>query len=328
MKRLFALAIHRFEYLRSSEKPVVAGLIDSESFFLSLTIDDLSQIVGRVIDTTTWDPAALLRQAEADARYLDRHPVCMISVQSPEYPPLLRHIYDPPFLLFVRGVLPDPETPSLAIVGTRSPGVGAAAGAFRLAQGCAAAGFPVVSGLALGIDAAAHLGALKSRGVTVAVLGNGIDSVYPRSHRGLAHRILESGGGIVSEYAPGIPPAKYHFPERNRIISGLCRATIIAQAPEKSGALITADFASEQGRDLYILRAGMNGVEGAGGYALARDGVDVIDSVTDMVADWLTGGERRETQLAPIPQYDRRDGVLVGRQLALQLEQELEVNNP
>ncbi|TVR03436.1 MAG: DNA-protecting protein DprA [Spirochaetaceae bacterium] len=326
MKSLFALAIHRAEFLSADEKTVVADMVSSEGFFRTLTVDMLSQVVGRVLRSTAWDPVVALRLAESDLRFVERHSVSVIDRFDPDYPPMLAEIHDPPYLLFVRGSMPDSGTPSVAIVGTRKPSEQALIATNELAEGCAAAGLTVVSGLARGIDAAAHLGALRRRGITVAVLGNGIDTVYPSSHRTLAYRILEQGGAIVSEYPPGTPPIRYHFPARNRIISGICRSVVVAEAPAQSGALHTSEFALEQGRDLFVLAAGTHGEAGAGCRALARDGAAVIDDVRDILVDWGSAGARSAEQ-APAgsgARY-RGSGAAVGRQLALELEREIGV---
>jgi len=171
----------------------------------------------------------------------------------------------------------------------------------------AAAGLPVISGLARGIDVAAHEGAL-GRGVTGAILASGIDMVTPSSHRAQAARIIDSGGFLASEYAPGIAPRKYHFPARNRIISGLARGVVVVQAPARSGALITAEYALDQGRDLFVHRAGLDVAAGAGGAELAADGAYVIDGADDVLEDWgiappassaITGREVARASQAP-----------------------------
>jgi DNA processing protein len=202
------------------------------------------------------------------------------------YPPLLGEIYSPPFLLYYLGRLPDPEKPAAALVGTRKPSPAAAAQAYSLGRGLAGAGIAVVSGLALGIDAMAHRGCVDGGGVTVAVLGSGLDELYPASNRPLARRILASGGAIVSEYPPGTKPCRWNFPERNRIISGLARGTVIVEAPERSGALHTARFALEQGRDLWAGKAGLVSPRGAGTRKLVEDGCGTVASAADILTEW------------------------------------------
>lgn len=329
MRMLYALAINRADFLTGREKLVLAEIVDSETFLTSLTIDDLSQIVGRVLNTRLWDPVRYLELARRDARYIERSGIKTVVMSDSRYPAQLRAIYDPPFLLHVRGDLPRWDVPAVAIVGTRNPTEVAVAATLRLAHECAAAGIPVVSGLARGIDGAAHQGALRGAGVTLAVLGSGIDVIYPQSHRSLAARILDHGGAILSEYPPDSEPTRYRFPERNRVISGLCRSVVIAQAPEKSGALLTADYALEQGRDLYVLREGLEGETGAGGRNLRREGSVVVAAVEDIVGDWLgvsavvsDGGHR----VVGLPATT--GPTHAGRQLALKLEQELQQIGP
>jgi DNA processing protein len=170
-----------------------------------------------------------------------------------EYPELLREIHDMPYALYCRGNYEVLKQESCAIVGTRKATGNGRKAAYELAQGLCENGLTVISGLALGIDAMAHKGALNvSDGKTAAVLACGLDTVYPRANTQLAARILQNDGCLVSEYALGEEPLKYRFPERNRIISGLSKATVVIEAPAKSGSLITADFALEQNRDLFF----------------------------------------------------------------------------
>ena len=200
------------------------------------------------------------------------------------YPPLLREIYDPPACLFCRGFLPNPEKAAIALVGTRHPTAAASVQALALGRELARAGITVISGLALGIDALAHRGALEGGGLTLAVLGSSVDEVYPASNRDLARRILKAGGSLVSEYNLGTTPKKWYYPQRNRIISGIARATVIVEAPERSGALITGRFALEQGRDLFVASAGVDSPIGKGTKALAREGCPVISCAADVLA--------------------------------------------
>ncbi|MDX9957738.1 MAG: DNA-processing protein DprA, partial [Spirochaetia bacterium] len=171
-------------------------------------------------------------------------------------------------------------------VGTRYPtgnGLKISAG---FAREAAAAGIPVVSGLARGIDAAAHRGALLGSGPTFAVLGCGIDTVYPRANKELAMRMISGGGGLISEYPPGVTPSRWTFPERNRILAGLCRSTVVVEAPTGSGALITASFALEEGRDVYVAEACRGGLRSAGSDALASDGAPAVEDLQEILSDW------------------------------------------
>jgi DNA processing protein len=203
------------------------------------------------------------------------------------FPPLLRAIHDPPAGLFLRGAADVVllSRPAVAVVGARSCSGYGRDVARRLGRELAAAGLVVVSGLARGIDALAHEGALEAGGTTVAVLGCGIDRDYPAANRDLAARIAATGL-VVSEYAPGVEPAPWRFPARNRIVAGLCVATVVVEARERSGALITADFAMEEGRDVFAvpgeitsaLSAGTNGLLRAGATPLCAVG-DVLDAL-------------------------------------------------
>jgi DNA processing protein len=212
--------------------------------------------------------------------------ICRVDRDSSRYPPLLREIHDPPLNIYYRGILPDPEKTSVALVGTRKPSAAASAQAFALGRGFARAGITVISGLAFGIDALAHRGALEAGGCTVAVLGSSVDEVYPALNRDLARRLLKAGGALVSEYCFGTKPRKHFFPQRNRIISGLARATVIVEAPERSGALITGKFALEQGRDLFVASSGVDSAIGQGTRALAKEGCPVISCAEDVLAGW------------------------------------------
>ena len=201
-----------------------------------------------------------------------------------EYPPLLRAIPDPPPTLWLRGGAPTEllARPAVAIVGARACSSYGRSVARSLGRELAAAGLVVVSGMARGIDGEAHRGALDVGGITVAVLGCGIDRDYPAAHRDLAGRIVERGL-IVSEYEPGIEPAPWRFPARNRIIAGLCAATVVVEARERSGALITADFALEDGREVMVVPGEITSAVSAGSNALLRLGATPVTATADVL---------------------------------------------
>jgi DNA processing protein len=218
----------------------------------------------------------------------------VIRTRDAGYPPLLRELHDPPNQLYVRGetdgVL---DSIAVAIVGARSCSHYGAQVARTLGRELASAGAVVVSGLARGVDAEAHRGALEAGGKTVAVLGCGIDRDYPRRHTELAARI-EASGAIVSEYPPGIEPAPWRFPARNRIVAGLCLATVVVEARTRSGALITADFALELGREVFAVPGEITSGLSAGTNDLLRQGANPLlaaQDVLDVVG--LTRPERR-----------------------------------
>jgi DNA processing protein len=210
--------------------------------------------------------------------------VC-IDRTDPVYPPLLRAIHDPPSALWIRGDA-SPELlarDAVAIVGARACSPYGRAVARSVAREAAAAGLTVVSGLARGVDAEAHRGALETGGITVAVLGCGVDRDYPAAHGELARRIVQQGGLVVSEYEPGVEPAPWRFPARNRVIAGLCRASVIVEARERSGALITADFALEEGRDVLAVPGEITSVLSAGTNELIRLGAIPVTRASDVL---------------------------------------------
>lgn len=222
-------------------------------------------------------------RAEADrtlgcAKALD---LTAIGPGDPTYPALLDAIPDPPLLLWVRGDTTALLGPAIAIVGSRHACSAGREIAFQIAADLAASGVVVASGFARGVDAAAHRGAL-SRGRSLAVLGCGVDQPYPSDHGALASQ-LAGAGAVVSEFAPGTPPRAHHFPLRNRTLSGLCRAVVVVQAAQRSGSLITARLALEQGRDVMAVpgdvRSGLN----AGGHALLRDGARLVERAADVL---------------------------------------------
>jgi DNA processing protein len=280
------LMITRLNDLSAREKLLLCESFNSERDMIMQSKADIEAIIGRLL--TAWPEFDSIRfLAERDVSAARLRGINWVSWHSPAYPPLLREIYDPPVLLFFKGKLPNPEAPLAAIVGTRRPSAQAAAQAFDIAKNLAHNGVSVVSGLALGIDAMAHRGNIEGGAPTVAVLGSGLDEVYPSSNRMLARRVLETGGSLISEYPPGTSPRKWNFPARNRIISGLSRGVLIVEAPEKSGALITAHFALEHNRELWVASAGMGGGSGRLGTAkLAEDGAGIIDCASDILRAW------------------------------------------
>lgn len=199
----------------------------------------------------------------------------------PPYPTALRTFPDRPDPLWVSGSIP--ESPGVAIVGSRSCTAYGRRWSFDLAASLAAHGWTIVSGMARGIDAAAHQGALQGGGFTVGVLGCGIDVDYPKGHRPLAERIVASGGALISEYPPGTRPAPWRFPPRNRIISALAAAVIVLEASVKSGALITARFAAEQGRLVLALPGDLDRLTSQGANSLIRDGAVPVLGVEETI---------------------------------------------
>ena len=210
----------------------------------------------------------------------------ILTIQDAEYPGRLQNIYDPPCLLYVKGRLPAiDEEAAVAVVGTRDCTPYGVACAEKLGYGLANGGAVVVSGLAKGIDAAASRGALRAGGVTVGVVGNGLDVHYPYESRYL-YEDIAAAGVLLSEYPPGTEPAKNHFPARNRILSGLSLAALVVEAPERSGALITAETALEQGRDVFAVPGPIDAPNSVGCNRLIRDGAGLVSDAWDILREY------------------------------------------
>ena len=232
-----------------------------------------------------WAAHVRVFDAQAYEQRLGARGFRFLARSAPHFPPLLRAVHDPPPGLFVRGV-PPPELlsrPAVAVVGARACSGYGASVARMLARDLAAAGLVVVSGLARGVDAEAHRGALEAGGTTVAVLGCGVDRDYPAAHAELARRIAERGL-LVSEYAPGVEPAPWRFPARNRIIAGLCAATVVVEARERSGALITADLALEEGREVFAVPGEITSALSAGTNDLLKLGASPLTCAADVLS--------------------------------------------
>ncbi len=225
-------------------------------------------------------PPASDRVLDATARRLAQLGVRLATLWDEDYPPLLAAIHDPPALLYVRGTWPPAE--GLAVVGSRRTRPENIQISRQICRELAAHGIAVISGLARGIDTAAHLGALDGEGPTVAVLGCGIDRVYPPENARLFRQIAQQGT-LISEYPPGAPPKAGHFPGRNRIISGLSRGVLVAEAAAGSGSLITAEFALEQGREVFALPGPPYDPNCAGSNGLLKDGAHLVTEARDIL---------------------------------------------
>lgn len=215
-------------------------------------------------------------------RQLDEIGAAALTLEDPDYPALLRELPDAPPVLYVKGSLSDADRWAVAFVGTRRASVYGRDMTYQLVMPLVHAGITIVSGLALGIDAAAHKAALEAGGRTIAVLGCGIDTVYPPEHRKLADVIMQSGA-LVTEFPPGTQPEAKNFPVRNRIISGLALAVTVIEAPQSSGALLTADAAAEQGRDVFAVPGNVTAKSSAGTNVLIQNGAKLIMSAEDIL---------------------------------------------
>ncbi len=246
-----------------------------------------AELVEAGLDRRTSDALLALRpriDPDGEIQHLRALGAEAIARQDPRYPRLLAEIYDPPPVLYVRGELDPPEVPLLAIVGTRGATSYGKMAAERLAAGIAQAGVTVVSGLAYGIDAAAHRGALAAGGRTIAVLGSGLDRVYPSQHARLAEQIARQGA-VITEFPLGTKPDARNFPQRNRVVAGIAFGTLVVEAGERSGASITAAFAAEQGRDVMAVPGSIYSPASQGTNRLIRDGAIPITGVEDILLE-------------------------------------------
>jgi DNA processing protein len=283
--------VDRFTAVRSLEKIAILAAAPTVDRLLTLDHYGVERIIGHTIPRARWTPRTLLQSATLDEAWLRRRDSHIVWFGDPGYPAYLRRVFDPPAVLYGWGTMAalDGGGPAIAMVGTRNPDDDGRISAFDLGGASAARGMTVVSGLAIGIDAASHRGVLASGcgDRAIAVLGSGIDTIYPGRNREVAGAILDAGGLLLSEYPPGTPPRKYQFPARNRIIAGLSNALVLFQAPEDSGSLITVSFALQIGLSVLIHRSG---AEWSGGRALIADGAPVIDGLDGLLDELVDAG--------------------------------------
>lgn len=203
------------------------------------------------------------------------------------YPEKLRRIYAPPVKLYLLGDETILNKPSIAIIGCRQASDYGKKVAFRFAYELARQGIVVISGLARGIDTCSHLGSVKANGQTIAVLGSGFGHIYPKENKGLCREIIQKGGAILTEYAPESKPERMHFPARNRLISGLSNGVLVVEAKEKSGTLITVDYALDQGKDVFIIPGNITSQNSNGTNSLIQQGAKLVTKVEDILSELL-----------------------------------------
>ena len=216
-------------------------------------------------------------QVEKELKWLEEKSHHLICFEEDHYPPLLKQISHPPPFLYLKGSLASLSIPQIAIVGSRNASCNGKQNAFWIAKELSRCGFSICSGIAQGIDTQAHLGALAARGITIAVLGTGLNRTYPSTNRMLAEEVAEQGA-LVTEFPLDSPPLAAHFPQRNRIISGLCVGVIVVEATLKSGSLITARFALEQNREVFAIPGSIRNPSSRGCHKLIREGAKLVDS--------------------------------------------------
>ncbi|NQZ06504.1 MAG: DNA-protecting protein DprA [Algicola sp.] len=225
-----------------------------------------------------------IERMEQWASEANQHIICY---DDPRYPDALKHIASPPMLLFVRGDFDVLNTPGLAIVGSRNLTITGQDNAFNFAKKLAEMGITVTSGLAIGVDGFSHRGALEGRGKTIAVLGTGLNQIYPKRHRALAQQVSENGA-LVSEFLPDQTARPENFPRRNRIISGLSQGTLVIEAAIKSGSLITAKYAMEQDREVFAIPGSIHSPMSKGCHWLIKQGAKLVEDINDIVEELST----------------------------------------
>lgn len=218
--------------------------------------------------------------------YMKKNCIDIITIYDEYYPEKLKEIYDPPVMLYIKGKKEILKEKAVSIVGCRNSSKYGENISKKIAYNLSLNNINIVSGLAKGIDSFAHIGALEAKGKTIAVVGCGLDTVYPRENTNLFNNIIKQGGAVISEYVVGTKPLAYNFPRRNRIISGLSNSVIVVEAKEKSGTLITADFALEQGKEIYAVPGNIDNPNSYGTNELIKQGAKVLTSIKDILEDF------------------------------------------
>lgn len=221
---------------------------------------------------------------EKEVEYAIKNDIKIITIKDKEYPPLLKQIYDPPYILYVKGKIENHPFP-IAMVGTRNPSYYGIKMAEKFSFQLSSLGITIVSGLARGIDYICHYGAIKSKGKTVGVLGSGFDNFYPKENIKLVDKIVELGGAIITEFPSSVLPEKWNFPIRNRIIAGMSKGVIVVEAGPRSGAIITANIAISEGRDVFALPGQADNITSKGTNKLLKDGAILIQDISDILEE-------------------------------------------
>ena len=283
MDRSLVLAISYCDFLKTHEKLILLNSFSSLKEFASSSIVDISMLLNRRLNIK-FDIANIEGVVEKALNVLKIYNIKMIMIEDEDFPLQLQEIPDPPFSIFIRGALPDSGFNMISVVGTRYPTGEGIKMALKFGAECASLSLPLVSGLARGIDSFSQRGCVDSGGTSIGVLACGVERVYPRSNARLASKIIAGHGCILSEYPPFTEPLRFRFPQRNRIISGLSKTLLVLEAPKKSGALITADFALEQGRDVFVCKDILYSRKNEGALSLYEDGAVAISSIKDIIS--------------------------------------------
>jgi len=292
-------------------------LFESRDSVNNSALDQQLQIIRKAYHAGQW-------QTEVDkiGKTLDQYQAKIIPITSEDYPPQLQQIAKPPPLLYIRGNPHCLHLPQLAIVGSRRMTRGAEITAHSWAKNLAASGFTITSGMAIGIDSCAHRGALEAnKGISIGVIATGIDRIYPSRNASLAEQIIEKGGALVTEFAPGTPPLPAHFPQRNRIISGLSLGVLVVEAALNSGSLITAKYALEQNREVFAIPGSINSPQSKGCHQLIKQGACLVETTAELVEEiagpLATYGEKyqhlmhKPTEIPPAEKLSHEESLLL-----------------
>lgn len=271
------------EGLGSRRKQILLKIYQTPENIYQLKKADILKIKG--FNETLADKITNKDNKEKTDKYMEKmekENVQIISIEDEEYPSILRNIYDYPITMYITGNPKVLNNVSLGIVGCREASQYGVNVAEYFAYNLAKQGINIISGLAKGIDSHSHIGALKARGITIGVIGSGLDIVYPKENQYLYEKIVKENGAILSEYPLGVKPEKMNFPARNRIISGMSQGIIVVEAKKKSGTLLTVDFALEQGRDVYVVPGNINEMNSVGTNDLIKQGAKMVTTYRDI----------------------------------------------
>jgi len=306
------LQLHLIESLGSFKQ-----IFESKLPVSHLGLNEQLQLIRQAYHKGQWQ-----KEVAKITQIIDQHQAKIIPITSEDYPSQLKQIPMPPPLLYVRGNPHCLHLPQLAIVGSRRMTKGAEKIARSWAKSLAASGFTITSGMAIGIDSCAHRGALDAcKGLSIAVIATGIDRIYPSQNSSLAEQIIEKGGALVTEFIPGTPPLPAHFPQRNRIISGLSLGVLVVEAALNSGTLITARYALEQNREVFAIPGSINSPQSKGCHQLIKQGACLVETTAELVEEiagpLATYGEKYQhltqnsTELKPADELSHEESLLL-----------------
>lgn len=280
---IYDIALSIDQSITIIEKKSLYDKYGSAKEILKLKPSHLKNILGRGWTGKNYFPEEFLKEAEQMLPFMEKAGIKAVHYKSPDYPAGLKELPDYPYLLYYKGSLDFKLEKSIAIVGTRKPDEEGIKRTELFTNSLTNRGFTIISGLAEGIDGHSHFYCLQESGQTVAVLGCGIDRIYPKSNKTLARMMLDRGGAIISEYPPGFAPQQQYFPRRNRLIVGLSRAVLIIQAPEKSGSMITADLAGQYNRELFTVTPRDVALDGGNKKLIADSQAHEVSSPEEML---------------------------------------------